>query len=53
MEMCFCRRTCTFWLNGVREGGGEGVGGGWVGGGWMGSCIGSGKRSLFLSVCHP
>ena len=22
-------------------------------GGWMGSCIGSGKRSLFLSVCHP
>ena len=31
--MCFCRRTCTFWLNVVREGGGEGVGGGWVGGG--------------------
>ena len=41
--MCFCRRTCSFWLNGVREGGGEGVGGEGVG---VGGEVGGEKKEV-------
>ena len=47
--MCFCRHTCSFWLNGVREGGGEGVGGAGVGGGWV--AVLAVERDLYFSLC--